>query len=96
MRATRASILALLFAVGCMPNAGDCPAYCTNATDALPLADVQAQCIAAFGPGYTVVVRACPRGLVPNGCASLSEYNDSTVQCDPGDIQPDDVLCCAK
>jgi hypothetical protein len=78
----------------CTPQTSDCPAYCEAASDAEPISVVQDKCVAAFGPGFTVVVRTCPRGLVPAACASLSEYSEETVQCNPSDTRPDDVLCC--
>lgn len=87
-------LAALLPLLACTPQTADCPAYCEGAADAEPIADVQARCVAAFGPGYTVVVRTCARGLVPAACASLSEYDESTVQCDTSDARPDDILCC--
>lgn len=76
------------------PQTSDCPVYCSGASDAQPFSVVHDQCVAAFGNGFAVAVRTCPRGLVPAACASLSEYSDVTVQCDPGDVYPDDVLCC--
>lgn len=78
------------------PQTADCPEYCADAAGAAPLASVKAQCVAAFGDGYAVRVRNCPRGEVPAACASLSEYTDGieTTLCDPHDLRPDDILCC--
>lgn len=96
----RAFLLPLVafIVVGCplTPQTEDCPEYCADAVGAASMASVQNQCVAAFGAGYAVRVRACPRGLVPAACASLSEHTDGaeTILCDPGDVQPDDILCC--
>lgn len=91
-------ILPALLIAGCplTPQTEDCPEYCADAAGAPPLASVQNQCVAAFGDGYAVRVRTCPRGEVPAACASLSEYTDGaeTVFCDSADLRPDDILCC--
>ena len=99
MQIRHAILLVLPLVSGCWPTTPqtqDCPVYCDDAAGAQSIDVMNDKCVAAFGPGYSVQVRACPRGEVPAACASLTEYTNGseTILCDSADLYPDDILCC--
>jgi hypothetical protein len=74
------------------PEANPCPVYCGSP---LPADAVSERCAVAFGESFAVP-RQCPAGLVPDGCASYTDYSVGFVTACPGDEVSQNVLCCEE